>query len=459
MKPTRMKNWTRRDLVKLSGLGLVGLAGCLEDSGGSGSDDGGGSGDGGSGGSSDGDGGGSGSGSGDGGSSDSGSGDGDSGSGSGSPGTYTIGMVDALTGSLAPYGERNQRGKDLALAAINEAGIGDGGQMEIVVEDSESSNQSGISAAQKLVNQDGVPLLIGAVSSGVSIAIHDSVTNPNGVVQISQNSTSPRLTEKPELNRMSPAGAEKWEALANLVSEDGHDTVAATWLNNDYGAGFADVFPNAFDGEVVYNEPHDQGQSSYSGTLTSMASTEASAWLFITYANEFTVMANEAFDQGYNEQVQYYGAESTIADEILANTQEGAFNGMKGVTESAPEQQDNYQNFVSQFESEYDASPTVWSAYAYDAVVVSALAAAAADEFTKEALMEVVRDVTRPEGTEVSTPGEALSMLNDGASPSEINYQGVSGPVDLDENGDPPGFYRVYGVEEHEYTTIEYISS
>jgi branched-chain amino acid transport system substrate-binding protein len=377
---------------------------------------------------------------------------------SGSMSTYTIGMVDALTGSLAPYGQRNQRGKDLALAAINEAGIGDG-ELEIVVEDSESSNQSGISAAQKLVNQDGVPLLIGAVSSGVSIAIHDSVTNPNGVVQISQNSTSPRLTEKPELNRMSPAGTEKWEALASLVAEDGHDTVAATWLNNDYGAGFNDVFPEAFDGDVVYNEPHDQGQSSYSGTLTSMASTDASAWLFITYANEFTVMANEAFDQGYNENVQYYGAESTIADEILANTQEGAFNGMKGVTESAPEEQENYQNFVSQFESEYDASPTVWSAYAYDAVVVSALAAAAADDFTKESLMAVVRDVTRPEGTEVSTPGEALSMLNEGASPSEINYQGVSGPVDLDENGDPPGFYRVYGVEEHEYTTIEYISS
>jgi branched-chain amino acid transport system substrate-binding protein len=444
-----MRNWTRRDLVKLSGLGVVGLAGCLEDSGGS-------DGSGGSGGSGDSGGSGGSSGSGE-------STDGDDTEmeteSSSSMSTYTIGMVDALTGSLAPYGERNQRGKDLALAAINEAGIGDGGQLEIVVEDSESANQAGISAAQKLVNQDGVPLLIGAVGSGVSIAIHDSVTRPNGVVQISQNSTSPRLTDSPELNRACPAGAEKWEALANLVSEDGHDTVAATWLNNDYGAGFADTFPNAFDGEVVFNEPHDQGQSSYSGTLTSMASTDASAWLFITYANEFTVMANEAFDQGYNEQVQYYGAESTIADEILANTQEGSFNGMKGVTESAPEEQENYQNFVSQFESEYDASPTVWSAYAYDATVIAALSAAAADEFTAEALTEVVRDVTRPEGTEVSTPGEALGMLNDGASPSEINYQGVSGPVDLDENGDPPGFYRVYGVEEHDYTTIEYISS
>ncbi|WP_275880401.1 ABC transporter substrate-binding protein [Haloferax volcanii] len=378
--------------------------------------------------------------------------------------SYTIGMVDSLTGSLAPYGERNTRGRELALAAINEVGIGsEGASLNISVEDDESTNQGGVNGAQVLVNQDGVPLLIGSVGSGVSIAIHDSVTRDAGVVQISQNSTSPELTTRPELLRMSPSGSAKGQALASLVNDDGHDTVAVTWINNDYGTGlsevFAETFESEFDGTVAYNEPHDQGQSSYSGVLTEMASTDASAWIFLTYANEYTVMVNEGFDQGYNTSVDYYGAESTVADSIIENTPEGSMDGMTGITESAPQDQENYQNFVAAFEENYDGTPTVWSAYAYDAVTVAAIAIEAADEFTGEALASVVRDVTRPEGEEVFNFEEAAAVLRDGGSPGDINYQGVSGPVDLDENGDPPGYYQIYSVEDHEYVFGDYITS
>ncbi|GGC59252.1 hypothetical protein GCM10007209_21570 [Haloferax sulfurifontis] len=170
-------------------------------------------------------------------------------------------------------------------------------------------------------------------------------------------------------------------------------------------------------------------------------------------------MVNEGFDQGYNTSVDYYGAESTVADSIIENTPAGSMDGMKGITESAPQDQENYQNFVSAFEENYDATPTVWSAYAYDAVTVAALAIEAADEFTGEALSSVVRDVTRPEGEEVFNFEEAAAVLRDGGSPSDINYQGVSGPVDLDENGDPPGYYQIYSVEDHEYVFGDYITS
>ncbi|WP_435333166.1 ABC transporter substrate-binding protein [Haloarchaeobius sp. TZWWS8] len=438
---------SRRNVLIGSGVSVgTLLAGCLEDDESSNGGDSGG--DGGSGGNGGGGGGG-----------DSGSGGDDSGSGGQS--TYTIGMVDSLTGSLAPYGKRNKRGKELALSKINDVGVGPNGEgtLEISVEDDESTNQAGVNAASKLVNQDSVPLLLGSVGSGVSIAIYDSVVKGNDVVQISQNSTSPELTTRKGLNRMSPSGAAKGKALAEFVANEGHDTVAVTWINNDYGQGLQGVFADEFSGTVAYNEPHDQGKSSYSSLLTEMAGTDASAWLFLTYANEFTVMANNAFDQGYNEQVDYFGAESTVADEILGNTPEGSIDGMKGITESAPADQENYKNFVSEFESEYDATPTVWSAYAYDAVTVAAIAITAADDFSGSSIESVVRDVTRPDGKEVFTYEEAAKILQDGGSPSDVNYQGVSGPVDLDENGDPPGFYQVYSVANHEYEYGDYITS
>jgi branched-chain amino acid transport system substrate-binding protein len=381
----------------------------------------------------------------------------DSGSdGSGSSGPYEIGMVDAVTGSLSAFGQRNQRGKDLALAAVNEVGV-NGQDMNIIVEDSGSESSGGVSAAQKLVNQDGVPFMIGAVGSGVSLAIYESVVQGTDVVQLSQNSTGLGLTDFPGLLRMSPTGRTQSTALANIIAEDGYDTVALTYVNNNYGSSLADAFVNAWDGDIAYNNPHDQDQSSYSGVISEMNGSEADAWLFITYQAEFATMVNEIFSSGYEPQL--YGADSVSGDNVIENTPEGSMEGMKIAVPSAPVEQDNYQNFVSAFESEYDESPTVWSAYAYDCVVTAALSIQAAEEFSGAALGEVVRDVTRPEGEEVTSYQAAHDILADGGGPSEVNYQGVSGPIDLDENGDPVGFLQIQEVQDHSYEQIGFVES
>ena len=410
MSPKLNRVPTRRDLLKATGAaGVVGLAGCLGDD------------------------------------------DGDD--------EYAIGMVDSITGSLAPYGERNERGRQLALEDINEAGIGDGAELDVIVEDDESSNQGAVNAAQKLVNQDEVPIVIGSVGSGASMAIHNSVIADTDVVHISQNSTGAVLSTEPNLLRMSPSGAAKGAALAEMIFEDGHDSVAVTWINNDYGQSLAEVFEETFEGDIAYIEPHEPEGSSYRGEIAEMGDTDATAWLFITYADEVTVFINEAFDQGYHEEIAYYGAESTIADEILANTEPGSQEGLTGITESAPEGQENYESYASRFEEEFGQAPTVWSAYAYDAFTVSAIAIEAADEFTGASISEVVRDVTRPSGDEVFTFEAAKEILEDGGTPDDIDYQGVSGPIDLDENGDPPGYYQVYSVQDHEYVWGDYITS
>ncbi|WP_284012530.1 ABC transporter substrate-binding protein [Halobaculum litoreum] len=439
MVPNDETGPNRRDVLRASGLaglgGLAGLAGCVSTTDNEATEtDTEASGDGGGGSDSDG---------------------GDSGGDGGDSGPYTIGMVNSLTGSLSAFGQRNERGKDLALAAVNDVGIG-GRDMEIIVEDSQSESQAGVSAAQKLVNQDGVPFLIGAVGSGVSLAIYQSVIQGTDVVQLSQNSTSPDLTNFPGLLRMSPTGSTQSTALANIIGEDGYDSVALAWVNNDYGQGLAETFREAFDGEIAYDQPHDQGQSSYSSTVSGMANSGADAWLFITYQPEFTTMAQEAYSNGY--EAQFYGADSVAGPDVLGNTPEGSLDGMKIVTPSAAIDQENYQNFASEFESEYGEAPTSWSAFAYDCVITAALSIATADEFTGAALQETVRDVTRPEGEEVFTFAEAMDVLGDDGTPSDIDYQGVSGPIDFDENGDPVGFLQILTVENHEYTqtgTIE----
>lgn len=372
-----------------------------------------------------------------------------------SSGPYRIGMINSLTGSLSAFGERNKRGKALALEDVNAVGIG-GRKLEILSEDSQSTAQAGVSAAQKLVNQNGVPFVIGSVGSGVSLAIYESVIQSTDVVQLSQNSTSPALTKYPGLLRMSPTGKTQSSALARIIEEDGYDSVAITWINNDYGQGITDAFEGAWSGEIAYNQSHDQGQSSYSSVVSQMANSGADAWLFITYQPEFTTMAQEAYTNGY--EAQFYGADSVKGPKVLSNSPEGSLDGMKVVAPSAAVDQENYKNFASGFKERYGTSPTAWSAYAYDCVVTAALSIATADEFTGAGLQKTVRDVTRPEGKKVQTFQEAMDVLGEDGSASDIDYQGVSGPINFDENGDPVGYLQIFEVQDHEYVSTGFIS-
>jgi branched-chain amino acid transport system substrate-binding protein len=52
-----------------------------------------------------------------------------------------------------------------------------------------------------------------------------------------------------------------------------------------------------------------------------------------------------------------------------------------------------------------------------------------------------------------------MEVLGDDGSASDIDYQGVSGPIDFDENGDPVGFLQVFTVEDHEYVSTGFVSA
>ena len=70
-------------------------------------------------------------------------------------------------------------------------------------------------------------------------------------------------------------------------------------------------------------------------------------------------------------------------------------------------------------------------------------AAEAADANTGEGIKSKLLEVANAPGTEVSDPCEAMKLVKQG---EDINYQGASGNVDIDSNGDVIGSYDVWKV-------------
>jgi ABC-type branched-subunit amino acid transport system substrate-binding protein len=104
-----------------------------------------------------------------------------------------VGTLLSHTGPLKEFGPAIQNGAILAAKQMGAAGF----SIKLIHEDSETSAIPATNAAKKLVEIDRVVAIIGALASGVTVPVAESVTSPNNVILISPASTSPLITVLP----------------------------------------------------------------------------------------------------------------------------------------------------------------------------------------------------------------------------------------------------------------------
>jgi neutral amino acid transport system substrate-binding protein len=101
--------------------------------------------------------------------------------------------------------------------------------------------------------------------------------------------------------------------------------------------------------------------------------------------------------------------------------------------------------FTTKWKEKTGKEVTAFVPHSWDAAVLMMLAAQAAGENTGSGIQSQIRNVANAPGQEVSDPCEAMELVRNG---EEINYQGASGNVDIDENGDVVGGYDVWTVQD-----------
>ena len=102
--------------------------------------------------------------------------------------------IGAVLPTSVDWGKPIAATAQYAVDIANEAGGVAGCNIEMVLRDTQVDPKVGVDAAKALVDLDGVQLLLGAVSSGVSMPILTSVTVPAGVMQMSCCSSSTAFT-------------------------------------------------------------------------------------------------------------------------------------------------------------------------------------------------------------------------------------------------------------------------
>src|SRR5262245_7585632 len=85
--------------------------------------------------------------------------------------TIRIGVTQPLTGAFAASGNYVAQGAKLAEEAINGSGGVLGKKIELIVEDNKSNPTEAVATAEKLIVKDKVPVMMGAWSSTLTLAV------------------------------------------------------------------------------------------------------------------------------------------------------------------------------------------------------------------------------------------------------------------------------------------------
>jgi neutral amino acid transport system substrate-binding protein len=377
----------------------------------------------------------------------------------GSPEALKLGTLLPTTGDLASIGQNMPKAARLAVDTVNACGGVNEQSVELVQEDSQTDPNAGAAAMSKLAEVDQVAGVVGAFASSVSGASVDIAVR-NEVMQISPGSTSPVFTQRAqegEFNdywaRTAPPDTYQARALAKLANERGFDRVATVVINNDYGVGFEQEFVKAFKemGGTIVNEDdpvrYDPKATTFDSEAAAAFGNNPDAVLGVLYAETGSLLLRSAYQQGLSEGVTELLTDGVYSEEFVKDVGQTAqgqsiINGALGTVPGASGEA--LDLLTQKWQEEIGEDVTAFVPHTWDATVLMMLAAEKAGENTGTAIKNNYRDVANSPGTEVSDPCEALELIRNG---EEINYQGASGDIQFDENGDTVGSYDVWTVE------------
>ena len=375
-----------------------------------------------------------------------------------------IGALMPMTGGLQAYGKSCLTGIKLAVEQINKDGGVLGSELEIKLGDTQTAPQMGTDAAQKLVSIENVFGIVGALSSGVTIPVAQSVASTAKVPMISPASTSPvitKLDDKDFLFRTVPSDAFQGVALAQIVKEAAdykaaYKNIATLYINNDYGLGMDESFKKAYEkmgGQVSVSVPYEPGNASYRGELAKAASKDAGALLLMGYPESGITILKQAIEGRYF--TKFLFADGHKAPEIIEAIGQQFLNGSFGTAAQAMKDTDAAQLYDTAYQKRFgEAPPKPYIDTSYDATFVLALAAEKAGTFKGADVKEQLRAVANAPG-EVILPGEWAKAKKLIAEGKDIQYVGASGSIDFDDKGEVAGTFAHWKIEDGKIKTVK----
>jgi branched-chain amino acid transport system substrate-binding protein len=348
---------------------------------------------------------------------------------SGASDVVKLGVLGPTTGDYSLYGESVRDGALLAAKEINAAGGVDGKMIEIVSYDTKGDPVEGVNAYNRLRDQDGVTALVGGTFSGVTLGIKDLAVADN-MPMLTPTATNANVTlDAANVFRACYTDAYQGQVAAVFTRDELGAKTAAVLYNKDdaYSEGVAQAFIDEFGDGVVLVEAYGASDDDYSAVLSKVKDAGVDAVFLPDYISTVGVVLTQMDSLGLD--VPVVGADGWDGIEgDYADVAEGMYftNHYAKDDESAL-----VQDFISNYSAEYQMDPNALSALGYDAVYV---------------MVEAIK-----------AGGDDSQAIVDALAATD--FQGVTGHVTFDSNGDPMKSISVITIKDGEQKLVTKVSN
>ena len=363
-----------------------------------------------------------------------------------------VGSAGGITGPIAELVVAILAARDLAAIHVNDqGGLLDGDTYQLVRGDSQCDPKAAVDAGTKLVNVEQVVAVIGPSCSGATNGMVQSVNIPSGVVTVSDTATAPSISDLEDNDlvfRVAASDAYQGRSLAELAWEHGYRSLAVTYSNDDYNAGLAGVFEASFKelgGTVTASQAHEPNKASYRSELSTLSGGGGEGLaLFAYYGSSGITIIRNSLENGLFG--KFLGADGMMDNSVIEQIGADTLRGNIMLSQPASDTEgDSYKAFAAAFEAAGNNPGAPFVAHGYDVAFLAALAIEKAGAADRSMISAALREVANAPGM-VIRPGEWEKAKAAIAAGEDINYEGASGAIEFDGNGDVAGTYSLNGV-------------
>ncbi len=321
---------------------------------------------------------------------------------------FVIGALLPLTGRNGVYGQEIRNAIELALDEINSEGGINGKVFVVIYEDDQADPKTGVSGMQKLVNIDRVPVVLGSWASGVVVAA--APIAEQGKVVVMASAISPAITDAGDyIFRVQPSATFYTAKSVELLRDENLSSAAVIFVNNEFGKALKDAFVSEFEaqgGEIVAVEAYAQGDIDFRSQLTKIKEKSPEIVFIPGYQDTVEVI----------KQIEELGIESRILSGPPFESQ-STLQKLGGIAEGVL--------YAYHFVSGKDTLKAIHYEEAYlqkYGVPTGGFA-------------PLMYDATQIIANSLRKCGEDTDCIKEELHRTE--YEGVTGTITFDENGDP----------------------
>ena len=341
--------------------------------------------------------------------------------------TIKIGCLIDFSGELAPMGTRMLNGARMAVEEINAAGGVLGKDIELVEEDGATDPAKGFDRIKKLVEIDGVQVIVGPMITPTS---ERSIpyAKDHKIPLITMSATGVPLSELEGTEwyfRTCLRDDAQGRVLADVVMDEGYTRLATIVLDSTYGIGLETGIVEGLEaagwqGEHVISIHYDITAMDYRTELELIRGANPDVVLAVTYADDGIIIFKQALEAGLDE-IAWLGCDGNYGSGLFAEASSAEFMekaivaGTRTVGFGTA-----YDQFVANYTDEFGEPPETYCDTTYDAVWAAAKAIEAAGVYDGEAIR--------------------LALI-------DLEFDGATGPISFNELGDrTSGAFEIWEV-------------